>query len=564
VSKFLTGLFESADPYTSRGETITARELLDKGAQRVRTELEDQPDVLADMLITIGNAYGNLGLLDEAIAILKEAYGIREKLFGTRNAATVQAAWRIEEYLVLTGAYEEADSIGRAAVATARELGDKDLLANALGSLGQCVNYEAKYDEAEKFYNEAIRMRIEIHGADDVEITPVMNNLALMYHELSRYEEADSLFRRALAIQMKEWGERHPETNTTRYNYAQLLSDEGHLSEAQQMWKEVLATDRALYPPGHPSIAYTLSAYGRLLSRIGGYAEAEKLQREALAIRRKNHGNINPDVAYSLNSLGSALLDEAKYSEADSCYNEAYEINVELSGHTQPVLGIIMNNRGDLYYDIGNYAKADSLLNAAYAYQTKLSGGEDRNSTSVTLMRRARVQQALGNLDEAERLAREGVAISDRLHEDQGLWAAGAKIFLAEIRLEQGAVEEAETTFANALVTIRDMETGRPKRPRDTESLLGLGMCRLARGDAAGADRYLREALDISTQYRGDNHPETARIKIALARALMAENRNTEAEGLLRASIASLSPLVMPQQIDLVAAHRLQSQLRRP
>src|SRR5690606_39009083 len=46
VSKFLTELFD-ATSYDRRGDTITARQLLDHGASRIRTELVGQPRVQA-------------------------------------------------------------------------------------------------------------------------------------------------------------------------------------------------------------------------------------------------------------------------------------------------------------------------------------------------------------------------------------------------------------------------------------------------------------------------------------------------------------------------------------
>ena len=45
VSKFLVNLFEDADPSQSRGETVTAREILDRGAERISRELGKQPAV---------------------------------------------------------------------------------------------------------------------------------------------------------------------------------------------------------------------------------------------------------------------------------------------------------------------------------------------------------------------------------------------------------------------------------------------------------------------------------------------------------------------------------------
>ncbi|MEJ2206007.1 MAG: serine/threonine-protein kinase [Gemmatimonadota bacterium] len=49
VVDFLVGLFANADPYRTRGEEITVREVLDQGAQRARAELAEQPLVQATL-----------------------------------------------------------------------------------------------------------------------------------------------------------------------------------------------------------------------------------------------------------------------------------------------------------------------------------------------------------------------------------------------------------------------------------------------------------------------------------------------------------------------------------
>ena len=557
VSEFVTGLFEAADPYTSRGETITARELLDKGRDRVRAELADQPDVLADMLRTIGNAYGNLGMHDEAVELLKESRALRIATVGEHDAEAVRTTVRLMEYLVIAGAYAEADSFGRRAVAVGRTLTEKSVLADALGSQGQTLNYLGRFDEAEELYRESIRMHHGEEGPEAVSATPTMNNLALLMHELSRYAEADSMFKRALEIQEREWGKRHPETATTRYNYAQLLADEGHLSEARALWDEVLATDRELFPAGHPSIAFTLSAYGRLLSNMGEFEEATTLQRESLEIRRKNHGAEHPDVAYSLGSLGRALHDNGYYEEAERTLREAYDMHVRVNGPRHPVLVNLKNAIGLIQYDRGDYAAADTSFAHALALLKSLGNDAEHHQKSVALVRRAAVLAATGRLADAVAMAREGVAVMERLHEDQAMGIATAKVKLASILLQSGSVAEAESLFAEGLARMRALEAGAPVRPRDCDALIGLGRCRLAAGDVAGAEGRMREALAIHREYFRPGHPATARARIALAEVLVANGRATEARALLRDAIDSLTPMMLPRQIDLVAAQHM-------
>ena len=57
---FLVDTFKQADPYQTKGERLTAREILDQGASRISRELSGQPDVQAAVLEAIGEVVSPL------------------------------------------------------------------------------------------------------------------------------------------------------------------------------------------------------------------------------------------------------------------------------------------------------------------------------------------------------------------------------------------------------------------------------------------------------------------------------------------------------------------------
>src|ERR1044071_5472954 len=79
VSQFLVELFNVSDPGEARGNTVTAREILDKGAERIDRELADQPEVQATLMTTIGQVYVKLGLYDAALPLYEKAVETRRK-----------------------------------------------------------------------------------------------------------------------------------------------------------------------------------------------------------------------------------------------------------------------------------------------------------------------------------------------------------------------------------------------------------------------------------------------------------------------------------------------------
>src|SRR6185503_15407127 len=73
VSDFLVGLFNVSDPNEARGNSLTAREILDRGSGQIESGLRDQPRVQARLQATIGRVYGNLGMYAEAQPLLERA-----------------------------------------------------------------------------------------------------------------------------------------------------------------------------------------------------------------------------------------------------------------------------------------------------------------------------------------------------------------------------------------------------------------------------------------------------------------------------------------------------------
>jgi tetratricopeptide (TPR) repeat protein len=299
-----------------------------------------------------------------------------------------------------------------------------------------------------------------------------------------------------------------------------------------------------------------------MLLRLGEFERAEELQRRALDIRRKYHGERHPDVAYSLGALARVLHERAHYDEAEKTYREALAMHVATNGPRHPIVGNMMNDIGWLLYDRGDYAAAEKMHREALEFLRSVSKDAEVNPMATAMLRRSADLAALGRLAEADSLATAGVALARRLHGDRTTWVAGGMTALAEIRLERGAVAEAETLFAGAIERMRLSDDDTTRRPRDARALIGMGRCRLAAGDVAGAEQHFREALEIERRFRRATHPDVSRAEIALASALIARGDIRDAEPLLRSAESVLSTIVSPRQVDRREAEKLLRECR--
>ena len=103
IAHFMGELFEVAAPGQGGADTVTARELLAAGVRRIREDHPDEPELQAEMMTVLGRIYRQLGLRDEAIALLREASDIQSSL------GTVPQELRAATLRELGGALLERD-----------------------------------------------------------------------------------------------------------------------------------------------------------------------------------------------------------------------------------------------------------------------------------------------------------------------------------------------------------------------------------------------------------------------------------------------------------------------
>ena len=80
VAGVLAGLFDATNPMVSDGDTLTVFDVLAGSEDRLRRELADQPEVLAEVLGVIGRAYRDQTHLARADTALRDALALHQRL----------------------------------------------------------------------------------------------------------------------------------------------------------------------------------------------------------------------------------------------------------------------------------------------------------------------------------------------------------------------------------------------------------------------------------------------------------------------------------------------------
>ena len=306
---FMVSLFEKADPSESRGDSVTVREMLDRGAGDISKGLEKEPQSQADLLTAMGQAYSGLGLFATAKRLLAEAQADQHKV-PILPPSRVRTLVAYGNTLYLTAEYADADKILNEAVNIARrELAPDDVLrSKALDGLGDVLVQEGKFRQAQQLYDEALAADRQRGGPDhDANLASTLDALGNADYYSHDFSAGEAVMREALSLHIRVSGYQSAQTAVALNNLGVLLYDSGQYDKARDLYQQALSHYRKVYGEEHPEMATLLNNIGRQVLTDGSLDQGEPLLRQALAMDEKFKGSAHDDLVAPLNSL--AMID---------------------------------------------------------------------------------------------------------------------------------------------------------------------------------------------------------------------------------------------------------------
>jgi serine/threonine protein kinase/Flp pilus assembly protein TadD len=374
VSRFLSSLFEVADPARANAEGISARELLDRGAARIESELSDQPEVQAEMMLVLGRISRELSLFDRAQTLLDRSLKLRTEFRGqfglaagrTRGRASEDVAEVTTELARLAldrGRPDEAERLHRGALGMRRAvLGDSHAsVGTSMRDLAGVVTSRGKYDEAERLLRDALVLHEKLYGPKHEEIASDLEGLQSTLRLRGEPAEAIAAARRCLDMRLELLGTDHLDTATAMNNLAILLLDRWELAEAEKLYRQVLAFDLRRLGELHSNTATVTNNLAFVLRDRGQYEEAERLYRSALDLDKRLFGAEHPYVATVMGNLAAVLLRQGKLDEAEQLYRGSLAMFTRVYGQGHWRIGAV---QGGLAAVLG--AKGDESAEALY------------------------------------------------------------------------------------------------------------------------------------------------------------------------------------------------------
>ncbi len=398
---------------------ITIRELLDQaaiefGAEKINAKFPDQPEVQAEILDTIGEAYEATGDFPKAVKFIKEATELREKCFGANNFVTL--ASKVNQLFVCLNASEEPQAISLAIQVLSRL--DELAKANVPGKPGDAaeIAIDAVIEALERRMDlrqyslptieiglaEGAMILLQVgqalpkirslianaekrFGPEDKRMIYFRLMLGFQYHAMGNLESALDIYQTVL-----DNAEQHFASKDLRLVVFQWIVAVTHSSLGLDTKENIdlfLKTYEVLNEelgPEHPATETGRSNLATAYYAAGEYTTALPLLEEILQISERKFGSSHPITLSHRNNLGDTYSAARQLDKALPILESTLQARREKLGENHPDTIISLNNLA------GAYAVAGDLEKAIPLFQKALNSSEAQlgeNNLDTTLIR---------------------------------------------------------------------------------------------------------------------------------------------------------------------------------
>jgi len=327
ITQFMTGIFKVPNPSEARGNTVTAREILDRASQQIGDNLNKDPQLQAQLMETMAQTYTGLGLYGRSQDLTEHALAIQSSLFGERNRETLASESYLAQILRAQGHLPEAEKLLQNTIEAQRQvLGpkDPDTLAS-MDRLGYVYANEARHADAENVFRQTLSAERKILGPDDPQTLGTLNELAETLTPQGRYAEADQTYGELIAAQKRTLGPDHPATLLSMSHAAENLEEEGRLPEAEKLYSDVIAAQGRVLGPEHPQTLRAMTMLGLTLAKEGHYSEADKIQNQVIEIKTRVLGPTHNSTLQSIEMEALGLSREGRYADSEKMFRDVIE-----------------------------------------------------------------------------------------------------------------------------------------------------------------------------------------------------------------------------------------------
>lgn len=234
------------------------------------------------------------------------------------------------------------------ALKRATELKNKEDIATALITLGDCYLSAGEPEEAKKFFEKALSACQEI--GDKVKESHALNNVGLAFRIMEDYEQAKKYLNRSLNI-AEEIGY-SPGISRATNNLGAIYYGCGQYEEALEYYQEALDIRKRIND--NKGVAMSLNNLGNVHHLLGDFPRALDYYFQSLPYKKMAQDYASE--AITLHNIGAVYRSMKEHKRALDYYNQAFTIRKKI----RDLKGVAdsLNNIGNIYLDLEQYERA--------------------------------------------------------------------------------------------------------------------------------------------------------------------------------------------------------------
>ncbi len=340
VVAFLTDMFRQEDPRFARGATITVKEVLDREAERIKSELRDDPGVRVRLMTSMGKVYQSLALRDQARGLLEEALAEARGALGAQSREALRAQDGLGSLLIDSGEFQAAQPLLEQALAlreSAWGAEDPETLLSRY-RLATLSYHLGDLRGAEERFLRTLDGQTRVLGADDPATLETRLNLAALHVTDGRSAQAVEEYRAIVSALSLRLSEDDPRTLFATSNLSFALLELSRTDEAEELCIDVLDRRRRVLGPDHPDTLTSLHNLAEVRFRQGRLDASEEGFREACERRARRLGESAADTLLSLSSLAFVLAARGDADGAQELYQRFLPLARDALGSADPSL----------------------------------------------------------------------------------------------------------------------------------------------------------------------------------------------------------------------------------
>lgn len=345
VTAFLQDMLRGVGPSVAQGrDTQMLREILDRTAARITTELTNQPTVEAELCFTLGKVYDDLGAHDVAERMYRRVLQLNRMFLPDESPEAIMALSRLGYTLLRQMKLEEAEQQITLCLELCRKvLGEEHPDTLTLQEHLAMLRWrQDRLPEAEAMIRHVYQRREQLLPAGDPDVLNALNNLGNIFYTGRRYAEAEEVYKKVLAAKRHYGGNENMGLSITLQNLGATLFEQGKTREAEAAYSEAVLLRRKQLGKDHPNYATSVDGLADVHRLTGNFTDAETLYRESLALELKRLDKSDPTVLRTLSHLVTVLSAQKKHQEIDTLLDEFMTEDFLKSPKSLPVLTLRM------------------------------------------------------------------------------------------------------------------------------------------------------------------------------------------------------------------------------